>query len=212
LRNLPTGVTLHLRVEAYNAGNVTAPGATSDDILYAVPQPRLTVPQAGRQILSATSVKLNWINDRSAAGYRIYIVNGAKKRIIATADEAATSHIISGLTPGKTYTFQIEAFRKGQSAFSRLITAKLPPLVLTAPQVTKSAVEGIPSAVKLEWKAIAAAQGYRIYRVQGTRRVLMTSLPASATTHTISGFPTGSQFIVQAFRGAKVANSRLISA
>jgi hypothetical protein len=204
--NLTAGATLRLRVEAYNAADV----ATSADFLYQVPVNALTAPKLTQGTKTATSVILNWTNNNSATGFRIYQITGTKRRILATAGETATTLTVKGLNPGTTVKFQVEAFYRGRNALSNTITVTLPPLVLTKPVVEKVYDPEHSDIVTLKWGSIEAAQGYRLYRVQGTKRTLMKSLPASATSHKLAGFPSGSKFIVQAYRGIKTVNSSVV--
>jgi hypothetical protein len=209
LSNLPPGATLTFRVEAYNAAHVR-----SADLTFAVPNPPLTAPQNFQAAAtSATSVQLRWNVNRSAAGYRIYMISGTKRTLLASVgevgnvDQSLITHTINGLKPGSTVSFRIEAFRGGRSLSSVTRTVKLPQLALVAPLVTATAVNGNPAVVKLTWNPVAAAQGFRIYWQNGTRRVLIRTMPASATTATISGLPAGTRYQVQAFRGTQTASS-----
>lgn len=206
LSNLTPGATYQFRVEAYNAANVSAASVT-----YTVPNPALTVPKNITVAKSPTSVTLTWNGSQGAAGYRIFMIQGTKRSLLATLGEqsqARITHTITGLKPKSTVSFRIEAFRgsKTLSATTQLIT--LPALPLKAPELTVTAINGNLRNVQLSWKKIDSAQGYRVYRVQGTKRVLMTTLSASATGHKVNGLPGGTQFVVQAFNGTKTATSQ----
>ena len=107
-------------------------------------------------------------------------------------------------------TFIVEAFRGSQKA-DATTTVQLQILKLKAPVVAPpTAVNGNKSLVQLSWTVAANSlppSGYRIYWQNGTRRVLIRTLSASATSATIAGLPVGSKFQVEAFRGSQVADS-----
>jgi hypothetical protein len=206
LTNLRAGDTLNLRVEAYNAAD--AEFTTLD---YKVPINPLVKPTLSKGAVTATSVVLNWTNNNGASGFRVYQIIGTRRRLLGTAGEAATSLTVKGLTPGTTVKFQVEAFFHGRNVLSNQVSAKLAQLKLTAPQVTTSVDPENASVVKFQWDVIEAAQGYRIYRLQGTRRTLVKSLKPSVTTHTLAGYPVGTRFVVQAFRGTLVRESRVVT-
>ena len=209
LTNLTPGAKLELRVEAYNAADVTSATTTFD-----VPNPGLVGPQNFKATAaSASSVVLTWDANKTAAGYRIFMTQGTRTIILASLGERGElgqtqiTHTITGLKPGSKLSFRVVAFRGSQVLSSVTKTVTLPQIVLTAPEVTAIAVNGDRRVVRLEWNTVAGAQGYRIYRLQGTQRVLLTSLKATATSHTIRGLPAGTRFVVQAFRGTQTKNS-----
>src|SRR5207237_2742582 len=132
-----------------------------------------------------------------AAGYRILLINGSRRTIVASAGEGATSATINGLTAGATLTFRVEAFRGSQTADSVARQVTLAKAGLTAPTLTVTAVNGNRSVVQLSWGPVALAQGYRVYRQSGSTRILVTTLSASATSTKISGLPAGTSFQVE---------------
>jgi hypothetical protein len=146
------------------------------------------------------------------------VIQGTKKTLLATLGEQGQlgqtkiTHTITGLKPNSTLSFRIETFRGSQTLSATTKPVTLPPLPLTAPDLTATAVNGNPRNVQLSWKKIAAAQGYRVYYVQGTKRVLIVTLSAAATSHTVRGLPAGTQFVVQAFNGTRTATSQPKSA
>ncbi|HMC11796.1 MAG TPA: fibronectin type III domain-containing protein, partial [Pirellulaceae bacterium] len=207
LTGLPQLVTQSLRVEAYNAANVTDPVTMS----LTMPLPNVVAPQSVKATaLSSTSVLLTWTGNGGAAGYRIFLISGTKKFLVATASEAATSATISGLTAGTKVSFRVEAFRGSKIADSALVSLTLSTPALAAPTVTIAAVGGNNSVAQLSWNTVAGAKGYRVYYLKGNQRILLSSLGASATTTKISGLPAGTQFSVQAFSGSRTAVSKWV--
>jgi hypothetical protein len=210
ISNLPSLVTLSLRVEAYNAAHVTDPTVVS----LTMPLPDLVAPTITSAIKNPvapqTSAIITWQGNGGAAGYRILLINGSRRTIVATAGEAATSATINGLTPGATVTFRVEAFRGSQIADSLSRQVVLSKAALVAPVVTIAAVNGNKSVVQLSWKPVALAQGYRVYRLSAGTRILVTTLGASATTTKIAGLPVGTSFQVEAFRGTLKAASKWV--
>jgi len=207
---LPPLVNQTFRVEAYNAVNTAA----SDDTTFSMPLPALVAPKIMSAVKNPaapqTSAIITWTGNGGAAGYRIFLIIGTRKTLVASAGEAAISATINGLPPGATVTLRVEAFRGSQFADSALRQVTLDKATLIAPVVTPIAVGGNKSAVQLSWNTVASAQGYRVYRLSAGRRVLVSTLSASATSTKIAGLPVGTSFQVEAFRGTLKAASKWV--
>jgi hypothetical protein len=199
---------LTFRVEAYNAANITDPVTVS----MTLPLPNLTAPQhvvASKNPASNTSAILTWNQVDGAAGYRVFLINGTRKTLLATLGEGVTTSTINGLAAGTTVSFRVEAFRGSKIADSALASVTLNRPSLAVPVVTIQAVNGNISVVQLSWNAVNGAKGYRIYYVNSRgARVLLSTLDATKLTSKISGLPAHTQFIVEAFSGSVVAASK----
>ena len=62
------------------------------------------------------------------------------------------------------------------------------------------------SAFQLDWTLSAGAKGYRVYKISSTgRRTLISTLGPTAKTLTVTGVPTNTRFMVEAFAGTQIA-------
>jgi len=100
---------------------------------------QLTAPQGlSLSKLTATSAKLSWTTvGVLAQGYRIFEVNnGSQLTLRATLGTAATSFNLTGLVPGSTHSYVVQAFNGPSGVNSKVITGIAP----FSPTVTVSAV------------------------------------------------------------------------
>lgn len=95
--------------------------------------------------LTSTSAKLSWNSSSLAQGYRVFEVNGSQNVLIATLGASTTTYQITGLTPGATVSFIVEAFDGPTTADSSDPTATLPaaPASVTSNSNTPVATNGI---------------------------------------------------------------------
>jgi hypothetical protein len=173
------------------------------------PTPTLAAPQSvAITALSATDAQLSWSGVAAATGYRIYQMSGTQATLLGTVAAATTSVKITGLTPGATQSFRVEAFQGTAVADSAVVSVTMPAQQsLAAPQVTAVAISS--SAVQLSWSAVSGAQGFNIYWWNGFQAVLIGSVGASSTSVTVTGLTGGTlnRFVVEAFNGSVVADS-----
>ncbi len=87
-----------------------------------VPEPPSNLRQTGRTI---TSITLTWQdNSTDETGFYIYVQNGNTWNRIATLGANATTHTITDLQCGQSYTYRVSAYSNdGESAPSNTVTA-----------------------------------------------------------------------------------------
>lgn len=121
-----------------------------------------------------SSVKLTWDEVYGAEGYKIYrsdSANGTYKECRTIAGGTTTSDIDRELTTGKTYYYKLSAFTTaGDKILESSQTAKVSaaPTLLT-PTYFKAARNGY-SSIKLTWKPVSGAHGYKIYRYNPSKK------------------------------------------
>jgi len=123
ISGLTAGSVEGFRVEAYS-GNTVA-----HSVLVSITMPAqssLTAPQLTAATLSPTSAQLSWNAITGAEGYRIYLWNGFRVIYLGTVGAGATSVQITGLRPGSTPQFLVEAFGSGMVADSDWISVTTP--------------------------------------------------------------------------------------
>ena len=180
---------------------VIAPAAASPTSLTA---PQNVVATAD----SSTQAEISWNPVSGASGYRVFLVNGTSSTLLATVGASATSATLTGLTPGATESFKVEAYSGTVVADSQVVTVAMPVQSgLAAPQVAATPVSY--NTVQLSWGNVAGAEGYRIYWMNGTQAVLLGTVGSTTTSVLVTGFSGGStaQLRVEAFSGNLVADS-----
>lgn len=178
------------------------------------PTTSLAAPQNVTAIaLSATEAQLSWNSVVGAAGYRIYYVSGSQSTLLSTVSSSTTSVKVTGLTPGTTASFRVEAYSGSVVADSSVVSVVMPSQQqLAVPQVTATALSS--TSVQLSWGSVAGAAGFNIYWWNGFQAVLIGTLAGSATSARVTGLAPGTlnQFVVEAFSGSVFADSAWVAA
>jgi hypothetical protein len=86
-----------------------------------------------------------------------------------------------------------------------------PPLGLSTPVVTAQAVNS--TTANLSWGAVTGSQGYKIFQIVGSQKVLLGSVSSSATSVNVTGLAAGStdSFVVEAYNSTTTADSSAVS-
>jgi hypothetical protein len=123
----------------------------------------------------ATAVTLTWSPVAGATSYRIYR-QGVTENVGVSAD---TSAQVGGLNPNTSYRFKVAAVTEGGKVGpgSDWVTVKTAGAKLTAPTSVKATATG-KTTVRLTWKPVTGADGYRAYR-QGVSANVGASRDAS---------------------------------
>ncbi|TGG87447.1 MAG: hypothetical protein ERJ69_00685, partial [Aphanocapsa feldmannii 288cV] len=174
---LTNGTVYRFAVRAVNASGKGAPSMRN-----AIPRSSFSgaggqsaAPPAPPSGLSATpgasQVTLSWDDpdDASISGYEVSSDGGSTFTAISGSDASTTSHTITGLVNGTTYTLALRALNaSGNSAASSSLTAT--PLL---PAPIGLVAEPDNGEVALQWDAIDGIYLYRIHvRVSGTNTVI----------------------------------------
>lgn len=113
----------------------------------------------------SSSVKLSWTPASNVSGYWIYKKNSkGKYKTIATVNGTSSSYVDKGLAGAQNHSYKIKAYTlvgktKYKSKKSSAVTVYLP---LGKVKITSAKSE--TKGIKLKWKAVSGASGYRIYR------------------------------------------------
>ncbi|MGD0818111.1 MAG: fibronectin type III domain-containing protein [Methanomassiliicoccales archaeon] len=207
----PAGIRGH----AYVASNFPAPGLawnglTMGTVISALPNS----PTGLTAIAGNAQVSLNWtapaFNGGSAIDYYVIYQNG----IALTDHPTGSTTIITGLTNGQSYTFNVSAHNiVGLSARSGAVSST----PFTVPNVP-TGLTAVPGSahVTLNWTAPAfnggsAVPGYKLYRAATETGTYTEIASPSGTTYTDTGLTNGQAYwykvsaVNAAGEGAKTA-------
>ena len=177
------------------------------------PPPTLTSPKLSVTVRSPTTAQLSWNAVAGSDGYRVYLVDGSSSTLVGTFGAKETGALVKNLTPGSKVSFKVEAFNSTSVAASSIVTVTMSnnPQPLTPPVVTVKILSS--TVASLSWNSIPGATGYRIYWMDGNRRVLLGTVESTVKGVKIVGLHPGSKakFIVEAFNSTSIADSQLVS-
>lgn len=153
-------------------------------------------------------VKLTWASAPGFSGWLIFRATSATGTYshIATLAPGTLSYTNTGLTTGRTYYYKIRGYYKSPtglitySNFSTTYKAAIPRLATPAIATTAGT-----DRIKVSWKAIPGAHGYKIYRKTtstGTLYLMKTVTSGTATSWTQYGLTTGKTYYyaIRAYR------------
>lgn len=175
------------------------------------PAPGLTAPSLTASAVSTTVAQLSWTASSGTQGYRVYQINGGQAVLLGTVSATTTAVQVTGLTPGASESFEVEAYNSTSVADSSVVSLTMPaPAVqaVTAPRVSAHATSS--TSIALSWNAEPQATGYNIYWSNGYSVVLLGTVGASTSSVTITGLQpgSGSYFLVEAFNSVSYADSQ----
>jgi hypothetical protein len=172
----------------------------------------LSAPTLTASAVSPTVAQLSWTSVSGAQDYRVFEVVNGQNVLLGTVSSSTTAVDVTGLTPGTTDSFEVQAFNSTSAANSSVVSVTLPASQLvTAPQVTAIATSA--TIVELTWSAEPQATGFNIYWSNGSQIVFLGTVSGSTTSVTVEDLQPGSTsfFLVQAFNKVSHANSQWVT-
>ncbi len=197
---LTPGQNYYFYVQAYNNTNF----ASSDWVNVTTTSQNLQTPANFRlQVLSASSIQVNWNDVSGEHGYRIYGWDNTTSSayLVATVGANTTSYTATGLLPGRAYWFYVQAynaFSVTNTAWATATTTAAPPL--QAPTSVNVISTGANS-VKVTWTEPARAVGYRVYYWNGNSWALIRTVAAGTNQVSVTGLAVNRThwFMVQSY-------------
>jgi len=157
------------------------------------PEPPSNLRQIGRTI---TSITLTWQdNSTDETGFYIYVQNGNTWNRIATLGANATTHTITDLQCGQSYTYRVSAYSNaGESAPSNTVTATTADCPSQPPSNLQQTGR-TQTSITLTWQDNSTDEtGFYLYVQNGNDWNRIATLGANATTHTITDLQCGQSY------------------
>jgi hypothetical protein len=198
-----------------------------NDQLISPPTPitptTIAAPTVTASSVNATTANLSWNSVSGATDYNIYYINGQITIFLGTVASSTTSINVNNLPSGSNSTFMVMAYDGTSSASSKTASVTLSgsggsgggggggggQTGLAAPQVQVSSVTS--STAVLSWNRVSGAQGYRVYWLDGTQRVLIGTTRSTAVQITGMSQSTTYQFVVEAYNSTSVGDSSVVT-
>lgn len=159
--------------------------------------------------VTASKVILSWNKASGVSGYQVQ--QYVKEKWQAVGTTAKTTYTVKKLTTGKTYRFRVRAYKKSgkKTVYGKASAAVSAKPSCIAPTNFKASVLS-PSSAKFTWKAVPAANGYKLQKYDGKKWVDVSK--TTKTSLTVSKLSTGVavKYRVLAFKtvGKKAVNGR----
>ncbi|MBQ8790215.1 MAG: leucine-rich repeat protein [Ruminiclostridium sp.] len=142
---------------------------------------------------SATAIRLNWTADSSATGYIIeQYIDGSWVQIADITDSSTTTYKVTELVPGTAYKFRMRAY--DEDAEGKNTEALTESTLMTAVKGFTSPSKST-TAIRLNWKMNAYADGYLIDQYTNDGWVQIADITDGATTtYKVTGLKSGTAY------------------
>jgi len=188
---LTGGTAYTFEVEALDAhGNTATSGATASTTYVTAPTSVTATDALG-------GVTVSWSGDTSPTGYQILASTGGVYSDVGTAATAgATTQLVTGLTQGDAYTFEVEALGGGTGSTTSVATSPSVTYGVLAPgTVTASEV---PGGIQVSWDALGNVASYEMFEaVPGLLNyvtVAQSPFSSSTTSTTLTDLAPGTTY------------------
>lgn len=158
---------------------------------------KTAAPSVTVKELAYNKVQVTWNTVEDALGYRVYRkVSGGSWQKLKVVSGTTVSYTDSKVVPGTKYYYTVRGYCKpegttlwGSYKASKSITTK------TAAPTLVSAKSTSYNKIKITWKTVAGASGYRVYRkVSGGSWKSLKTVSSSVTTFTDTTAVTGKTY------------------
>ncbi|SDS37767.1 Fibronectin type III domain-containing protein [Friedmanniella luteola] len=203
---LTNGTTYTFDVAATNSAGTGAFSARSEPATPTAPAAAPGAPTIGAPVAGNASATVTWTAPASTGGsaitaYSVDVYAGTTLVRTGTAAGDATSLVVTGLTNGTAYTFEVSATNAaGTGAASARSTAVTPTAPATAPGApTIGAPTAGNASATVRWTAPAGTggspiTGYTVRAFAGTTLAVTQAVTGTATTVSVSGLTNGTAY------------------
>ncbi len=154
-KNVASGEKYTYRVKCLDKnGKVISVAGTEKSVRY------IKAPVIKKFENTASGIKLSWEKSKGASAYAVYLLD-SKGKWQKLGDTKSSSYTHKDVKNGKSYTYRIKCLDSKGKAVSGAEKGKS--ALYTAPQKITKASQTDAGFV-IEWKAVKAASGYRVFR------------------------------------------------
>ena len=145
---------------------------------------------------SENSIDLTWDAVASASSYEVQYKISGSAEAWTSANVTATTTTITGLTSSTNYVVRVRAICSGVSGTFSVIQS-VTTTTISCEQVVITNSTPSENSIDLTWDAVASADSYEVqYKISGSADP-WTSTNVSATTTTISGLTSSTNYVVR---------------
>ena len=146
-----------------------------------------------------TKIKLAWKPLKGAEAYQIYqIIGGKWKCIDLVRDGTASEYIVSKLTPGTKYTFNVRGVRFDEDGKAHVSIVQAPVIGATRPATpTITSIATGSKIARLKWTKTPGVDGYAIYVAVGKNgkfKHLVNVTGDNTLTYDVKGLKKGEYY------------------
>ena len=192
--SLKNNTKYYYTVRAYNGADLSSYNTKG------VSETRLDIPALSKAENASGGIKISWKSVKGATSYRVYRKTaGAEWKHIKTVSSTSYTDK-SSLTSGKEYIYTVRACKGSDRSYfdSKGVTETK----LAIPSL--SSAENVADGIKVTWKSVKGAEGYRIYRrTSGSDWVRLATLSSTSYTDK-SGLKNNTKYYytVRAYNGS----------
>ena len=151
-----------------------------------------------------TEIKLTWKAVDGAVGYRVYVLNTktGKYKTLVKYVRGKTTYTVKDLKAGTNYKFAVQAYGKDGDTIVWADTYTEASFTTLVAKTSKITATPAKTSVKLSWKAVSGADGYRVYVYNAkTKKYSTVATVKGKTTYTVKDLTagTGYTFAVKAY-------------
>ncbi len=202
VKDLPAGKEFYYTVSAFCEEDLLQSHFCEPLKTYTRPEQLKTIKM---KTYEKTSITLSWSKVSSATGYQIYRATETGTFSLVGTTTGVT-YKDTGLTNGTTYRYMVRSYAVVTDNTAVEYSSVL--LMTTKTKApTIKAIKGGDGRVRIKWKKLAKADGYQIYRYDGTKYVAIAKLPANTTVKYINtGLTNGKTYQYKVCGYRKVGN------
>ena len=190
--SLAGGVTYSFTVTALDSIGATTPSAPVNFLTQSVP----SAPTVNNSVVAPGQVTLTWSAPANTGGLSLdnYIISSTNLATPIVIPSSATSKVITGLSAGSTYVFQITANNGIGASAAGIFGSVTLPNTPDAPAAPNATVTG--TSISVNWTAPvsnggSAITGYTVYLVNSSSVDVTSKIVSGQTTATFSGVAVG---------------------